>query len=141
MEGQDLGNSIRYETTQEGLGADVVVAGYPGVVIPPGFPGGLEARSAAVIFRTGWLIEIKSLVVMLDPVVKNTGRGTETIFPHLKDIRLACSGFALRMLPETKDKPLEKPGRCRLDMKNKKPLCRSWRCEPRSVNSAGGAAR
>ena len=52
---------------------DVVVAGYLGVDLAPGFPASLSARSLGELLRPGRLVEVEGLGVSLGGVVANTG--------------------------------------------------------------------
>jgi len=52
---------------------DVVVAGYLGVDLAPGFPPTMTTRSLAELLRPGRLIEVEDLTISLGGVVANTG--------------------------------------------------------------------
>jgi sugar/nucleoside kinase (ribokinase family) len=59
--------------SKKDVSPDVVVAGYLGVDIAPGFPAGRPAVPAAEFFRPGKLIDAEGLSISLGGVVANTG--------------------------------------------------------------------
>jgi sugar/nucleoside kinase (ribokinase family) len=69
---------------------DVVVAGYLGVDLAPGFPPGRPCVVASEVFRPGSLIETKGLSISLGGVVANTGLAMK-IFGHRTEF-MGCVG-------------------------------------------------